>query len=199
MSPNISYSASVVGHILVEKQDPDSLVTFFFIRFDDHESLKPEIILRSILRQVLQPMVSLCDLEAVLQDTSMDDLVEIRDLAKLICKRANQLKNLYVVVDGLDECVKSEREELIKELSWICAECPRSKVFVAGRESLTPEIRQTFPAFAQVSMGPSAQSEISIFVAGAVQERLKSEDLVIEDPSLVDEISDALVKGAEGM
>lgn len=45
----------------------------------------------------------------------------------------------------------------------------------------------------------SAQSDIRVFIARAIQERLEDEDLVIEDPSLANEISDALVKGAEGM
>lgn len=176
------------------------MVAFFFVRFDDQESLKPETILRSILRQVLQPMDLSGDLEAMLQNVSMDALVELRDLSKLICRRANQLKSLHVVVDGLDECGKLERREIMEELSWICDECPRTKTFLAGREDLTSEMRQISPTLVHVSMTCLfAQADIAIYVVGALQERLNNADLIIDDPSLVDEISDALVKGAEGM
>ena len=200
LSADQDHSASVVDHILVEKDDPDTLVVFFFTRFDDQESLKPETILRSILRQLLQPITELDALEAILQHASMGALADLRDVSSLICRRANQLKNLYIVVDGLDECEKLEREELMKELSWICAESPTTKAFVAGRESLASKMKQVFPTLVQVSMACSAaQSEIGIFVTGAVQERLRNEDLIIEDPSLIDEISDALIKGADGM
>ena len=176
------------------------MVVFFFTRFDDQHSLKPETILRSVLRQALAPMDLSDELESIMLGVSLDASVELRALSELLDKRARHLNNLYIVVDGLDECGKLERKELMLELSWLCAENPKIKVFLAGRESLTSEMRQVFPPLIHVSMGfASAQSEIGVFVAGTIHERLETEDLIIEDQALVKDITNALIDGAEGM
>ena len=127
-------------------------------------------------------------------------MAELRDFSSLLCKSTDHLKTLYVAVDGLDECEKAEREDLLKELFWICEEVPKVKLFLTGRDNLTPELKQIFPTLAHVSMGcVSAQSEISVVIGRKIQELLDNDDLIVEDPILVDEISDALIRGAEGM
>ena len=127
-------------------------------------------------------------------------MANLRDFSKLLSKSTDNLRTLYVAIDGLDECEKSEREELLKELSWLCQETPKMKLFLTGRENLTPELKQAFPTLAHVSMGcVDAQSEISVIIERKIQELLENDDLIVEDPTLVEEISDALAKGAEGM
>ncbi|SPO05182.1 uncharacterized protein DNG_07868 [Cephalotrichum gorgonifer] len=46
---------------------------------------------------------------------------------------------------------------------------------------------------------PSAEAEVSVFIAEAIRERLDNGDLTVGTPSLVDDIAHALVNGAEGM
>jgi hypothetical protein len=45
----------------------------------------------------------------------------------------------------------------------------------------------------------SAESDIAAYVKGAVHERLQSEDLIVGDSNLIEEITNSLIKGAEGM
>ncbi|SPO05181.1 uncharacterized protein DNG_07867 [Cephalotrichum gorgonifer] len=95
-------SAGVIDYVLLEKRSSETLVAFFFLRFDDQESLKAENILRSIVRQILQSATSAGELESLLEDASLDPWAGLRDISTLLEKSVNRLKNLYVVIDGVD-------------------------------------------------------------------------------------------------
>ncbi|KAL6887999.1 hypothetical protein GGI43DRAFT_425900 [Trichoderma evansii] len=45
--------ASVIDKLLTEKRHPDIFISFFFVRFDDRNSLTAEAILQSIIQQIL--------------------------------------------------------------------------------------------------------------------------------------------------
>ncbi|KAJ6088339.1 hypothetical protein N7486_009600 [Penicillium sp. IBT 16267x] len=75
-----------------------------------------------------------------------------------------------------------------------------TRLFLAGRDNVSREVKRTFPDLGHLFMScPQAESDIVAYVEGAVQERLQSEDLIVGDPSLIEEIKKALREGADGM
>ncbi|OPB44617.1 NACHT domain protein [Trichoderma guizhouense] len=57
-----------------------------------------------------------------------------------------------------------------------------------------------FPTLKQISMNcSSARSDITTYIEGIVQEKLKTEELIVGDPDLIEDIKAALLDGANGM
>ena len=190
----------MIDKILTEKRGSDVFVSFFFVRFDDHQSLKAEVILKSIIRQALNQSGLSEQMEASLEQALLDLSSGFEELLKLLQNIVAALTTLYIVIDGLDECEKRERDELLEALSSLTMVTSNTRFFLASRENVSGEIKRRFPALEHLSMScPSAQSDIAAYVESAVQDKLQSEDLVVGDPSLIEEIKLALTEGADGM
>ncbi|RDA85560.1 hypothetical protein CP532_3321 [Ophiocordyceps camponoti-leonardi (nom. inval.)] len=192
-------TASVVDEILTERHDTGILVAFFFVKFDDRQSTRAETIIKSVLRQVLEQCGLTKDVEDLLEKAQAP-LAELEKLTDIFRHALTSLSKLYVIIDGLDECEKTERRELLETLSSLAALGSKIRFFLAGRDSITMEIKKGFPSHHHVSMGsPLARPDIARYIEGAVEDKLECEELIVRDPSLVDEIKLALNKGAEGM
>ncbi len=46
---------------------------------------------------------------------------------------------------------------------------------------------------------PEASSDIETFIKDEIQERVASKDMVVGDSNLLEDIQDALIRGAQGM
>ncbi|KAJ5093645.1 hypothetical protein N7456_009506 [Penicillium angulare] len=195
-------AASLIDRILIEKHDPDIFVSFFFVRFDDHESLKSENILKSILWQALDK-TGLPDWVDILLEAAQGILsYELENLVKMLDMVAKSLKRLYIIIDGLDECQKRERDDLLNALTSLLSvkPDPNIRVFLSGRESVSREVERSFPELKRVSMNCQiAQSNISTYIEGAIKGKLHSEDLVVGNKDLIEEIKEALRNGADGI
>jgi hypothetical protein len=193
-----SHSASVIDHILMGKRDSDVFVAFYFPRFDDQLSLMAETAIKSIVRQVLEPRNLSKETEVRLKKVDLSSGLD--ELLELLRIKIAQLKRLYIIIDGLDEFQKPERDDLFKALSSLASYGSNLRLFLASRESLSAELRKIFPSLEHISMGCQlAQSDIELYIEGIIQEKLKNQDLTVGDPGLVAEIKEALVKGADGM
>ena len=192
-----SRSASVIDHILTEKRDPDVSVAFFFPRFDDQQSLKADTAIRSIVRQALD--AGNLPEEAETWLNKVDLLSGLDELLELLRIKVAQLKTFYIVIDGLDEFEKPQRDDIFKALSCLASDGSSVRLFLASRESLSAELRHKFPSLEHISMScPSAQPDIENYIEGLIQEKL-GKDRIVANRGLVEEIRHALVKGADGM
>jgi hypothetical protein len=192
--------ASMIDKVLTEKQDPDIFVSFFFIRFDDVESCKTDVILKSILWQILDTTGFPDGMASLLEESQRNSPCDPKDLSQMLNLAALQLKGLYIIIDGLDECSKGDRDGLLLAFQSLFLFRQNIKVFISGRESISREFERRFSHAERVSMRhPSAQSDISTYIDNAVEERLHREDLIVGDQTLIEEIKDALKKGADGM
>ncbi|UKZ75719.1 hypothetical protein TrVFT333_003411 [Trichoderma virens FT-333] len=154
----------------------------------------------SIARQILSSSDFSEEIETLLDRTLLNSASGLDELSKLLQGIASSFKILYVVIDGLDECAKQDRKDLLAVLSSIVNIRPNTKLFLAGRESVSREVQREFPTCKQLSMDClSTQSDIAAYVEGIVQEKLQNEELIVGDPDLIEEIKVALSKGANGM
>ncbi|KAH8667894.1 hypothetical protein BGZ61DRAFT_498355 [Ilyonectria robusta] len=193
-------TASVIDHILTTKRASDVFVLFFFPRFDEMESLRAETILRSIVRQVLEPNDLSEQIETALGSMGQSSSTESEEVLELLQMGIAPLRTFYIIIDGLDECERNDRRDILQVLSSLISSSSKVKVFMASRENINREITKTFRVIEHISMGcPSGQSEIAAFVEDTLQERLETEDLVVGDPTLINDVKQALIEGAEGM
>ncbi|KAF3056870.1 Ankyrin repeat domain-containing protein 50 [Trichoderma lentiforme] len=192
--------ASVIEKLLTKKRNPDVFISFFFVRFDDRQSSKAEVILKSIIRQMLNVSNIFAKVETLLDNMQLNLASGLNDIEKLLQSIASEFKTLYIVIDGLDECTQSERHDLLESLHSVMKVRSNIKLFLAGRDSVSREVQIKFPTLKQILMDcSSAQSDIATYVEGIVQEKLKTEELIVSDPDLIEDIKAALSGGANGM
>ncbi|KAI0975505.1 hypothetical protein F4678DRAFT_456857 [Xylaria arbuscula] len=192
-------TASVIDHLLLSKAGPNAVVSFFFMRSDDHASLQAGTVIKSILRQRLPSAVELTDemedrVKAVTSPDDIDGMVELlRDITP-------GRTTLYVVIDGMDESDKLERTELLKALASFSTLRPGIKLFLASRESLSEEIEAYFPAHQRIyTGGVGTYNDIAEYVAGVIREKVENDELRTGDVSILEDIKEALIQGANGM
>ncbi|KAJ2987304.1 hypothetical protein NUW58_g4580 [Xylaria curta] len=190
-------TSSVIDYILAEKGS-DCDVSFFFVESGNQESLSPETLIRSILRQIL-------DLAQIPQGVvdgleQLDSFSELDELVKLLNMTMLPPRVSYIFIDGLDERDKPDRCRLLKALSSLDLSAGNIRLFFSSRDSLQREIRRRFTIFNSLSMGCAlAHDDISIFIGNIVREKIQNNEMSIGDPSLEDDIISALSQGAQGM
>jgi hypothetical protein len=116
-------------------------------------------------------------------------------LRDLICRVAKEHKNVFLVIDALDEC--DDRAKLFPILGHL-AHCLR--LFIASRDE--GDIRTSFEEFAShsIPIRPSdIQDDIERFVREEIQHRIRNKRLLVGDKHLVDQVAETLMKGADGM
>ncbi|KAF5247561.1 hypothetical protein FANTH_6312 [Fusarium anthophilum] len=193
-------ASSVVNYILTEKKTPRELITFFFARFDNQNSLKSETILRSIVRQAIESASMIDDTLPLLETLISLDGLAANTLKRLVTKIAKEVDKLYIIIDGLDECEPVERRDLLNTLASLVALNGGIKLFLSTRDTVANEIRRAFASCEHVSIGRSTvQSDISAYVVSTIDTLLANDDLVVTDPSLIDDIKKALIDNSDGM
>ncbi|ORY61553.1 uncharacterized protein BCR38DRAFT_373468, partial [Pseudomassariella vexata] len=191
-------TASMIDYILLDKGRSDSLVSFFFVQSDYQESLSAGTIMRSILRQRLDPTHLSTDVESRLQNLSSSSTLD--EIIELLREITLAPKPFYVIIDGFDECDKPDRHELLRALSSLASQGLNTKLFISSRDSLSEEIRKSFPSLEHLSIsGLAAHEGITAYINGIVEEKTQNIDLRVGDPGLVEEIKQALIQGADGM
>lgn len=176
-------------------------MAFFFVRFDDQESTKADVILRSILRQAIDMVDFDNQIQTMLekwQDTLLSEIEDVVQMLRGVI--STRLRNFHIVIDGLDECGKKDRDSLMRGLFSIRIVAKEVRIFLCGRQSMSREVEKAFQPLIDLSMDcRPAEFDIPKYIESAVQERLHSEELIVGDQNLIDEIKEALKRGADGM
>jgi hypothetical protein len=113
---------------------------------------------------------------------------------------------LYIVIDALDEFEKEQCNVLLRSLSSVISRPDsKAKLFLVGRCSLSMDTRRWFPASQEKSADcREAQVDIEAYTRETIalrqEEQLSPQErLILHDPTLAQEIIEALVDGADGM
>jgi ankyrin repeat domain-containing protein 50 len=190
--------ANIVDDLILES--PDATVTYFFCRHDIKESLEARTILGSLSRQLLQSNPDLqMAVDYINNGASHQDLDSILDS---VCQNLRPNGKSYFVLDGLDDCDPEEVELAIKYLLKLQKVLPLLLCLSLRLDSTTSSqsrlMSEQFLNARTVSITDN-NPDIGIFIETELENRLKSESLIIGDPALILEIQDALMAGSQGM
>ncbi len=193
-------SACTVGH-LFEKSGNNYQVVYFFCQFDRAESLSASIILSALVRQLLDTKTLPESIEICLVNLLKIPCPEPQDLGILLKNVLVITKCRFIFIDAIDECSKSEWEVLLEVLRDIVASCSSViKVFLAVGQGIAEDVGKIFKSHYQATMDSSeADSDIKTYINDVVAEKRDSEKLIVGNPEIINEITDALVQGANGM
>ncbi|KAF5590842.1 uncharacterized protein FSUBG_10706 [Fusarium subglutinans] len=209
----IGSGKTVLSSSIVEKlsqiRPPDQFVSFFFARFDDPLSLDAETIVRSCIQQ----LVSVIDMDSLDQKTAseLDEylsqaklaLFSLDLLSHLYHSAAKAIKQWFIVIDGLDECSADQQSKLLKFFQGIISGNDTTRyisVIFASRETCTNAIRSIFPDSKRLVTGlQSTSTDIGSYVDDIIIDKLSTGELVISDPSLLNEILRTIASKEQGM
>lgn len=188
--------ANIVDDLNIHIQNKKTPVAYFFCKHDISESLQARTILGSLARQLLRITTDLDVAAELCNGTALD----LDDVLNVLRRTLPSGYKAYFVLDGLDECDPSEREMLIQQLQelqklLVLHLCIAYRVEASNALELSAE-RFTGTLFASI---PDANPEIEAYIDAELEGCLKSKKLVIGEPTLIEEIEDALLKGAQGM
>ncbi|KAF5599639.1 ankyrin repeat-containing protein [Fusarium pseudoanthophilum] len=163
--------------------------------------MKGETILRALARQ----LVSIHDVSG----STKQALESIQNASEHISSKLSRLLTRllsrkgppsWVIVDGIDECRREERQTLIKLLKSMLDDGVNAKLFITSRDHASSIFKGASVNLEQVFMNCSlAEDGMAQFIDQAVQKCLDSEQLLVSDQTLINEIKNTLVKHADGM
>ncbi|KAF2706267.1 HET-domain-containing protein, partial [Pleomassaria siparia CBS 279.74] len=182
--------------------DPDKVVLYFYFDFNDVQKQNPQLMLYSLVRQLLQQSAKIptslntlflkCDNGS--QQPSVDVLMDVMQ------QMMQEFAHVYVVLDALDEC--SEREELMGVLETM-AEWQLKHLHVLVTSRKERDIESSLETFIDGQDCICLQSElVDRDIQIYVQQRLENDKRLSKwrkDVALRQEIETVLMKGARGM
>ena len=194
------FSACIVGH-LFERSGNDYRIAYFFCQFDNAESLSVSIILSALVRQLLDIKTLHKSIETFLVNLLKIPCPEAQDLGNLLKDVLVITKCSSIFIDGIDECSKSDWEVLLDVLRDIVISCSGVvKIFLAVRQGIVEDVGKIFKSHYQVTMGSSkVNSDIKTYIKDVLAEKRDGGKLVVGNPELINEITNALVEQANGM
>ncbi|MCJ1349300.1 hypothetical protein MMC31_007536, partial [Peltigera leucophlebia] len=193
-------TACTVGHLFA-KSGNDYQVVYFFCQFDNAESLTAPIILSALIRQLLDTKTLPESIETCLVNLLKVPCPEAQDLGFLLKDVLVITKCNYIFIDGIDECPKPEWEVLLKVLQDILISCSSVvKLFLAVRQGIVEEMEKVCEWHYQATMSTSeVNSNIKTYIEDVLAERRDCGKLLVDNPELINEITDTLVQEANGM
>lgn len=113
-------SSTIIEHLLQHcENDVRKVTVYFYFDFNDSQKQNPELMLRSLLRQLLQCLaVTHKDVDALfLSCKNGKKQPSLHELLDVMPKVMRQFAHVYIVLDALDEC--TQRSELMSMLESV--------------------------------------------------------------------------------
>ncbi len=194
-------TAAILDELFYFQSPKGKLISFFFIQHDDAKSLQAATILRSLIRQCLAVDTLPEDIEDQLQHCFESGSPDMDHLLSIMKSLSDKSLIDIVVVDGFDECPKSERDLVLSAFKVLLASTASSiKLFVSSRPEIGREMDKSFVAYHHRTMScREVHVDIANYIKFSIREKLVKEDLHVGDKNILSETIQALTKGAHGM
>ena len=199
-------TATVIDRLLINAA-ANNMLMFFFCQHDNESSLKADTLFRSIVRQGLA-IDSLSDsLKESLSQLLDGRTMEEDELKQLVLEtiKSNTKKNI-IVIDGFDEMISEERSATLSILQCLLSAEIGLKLLLSSRSDVETDIRRHFsPSLYKIDMQRhEVGQDIAMYIQADLEERRNRPPgtqgrLIVSNPSLIEDIANALIKGAQGM
>ncbi|KAF4535012.1 uncharacterized protein LTHEOB_2987 [Lasiodiplodia theobromae] len=200
---------TVIASVIIEEawkhvQIGKIAVAYFYCDYKEKNSQDPTKILGSIATQLAQQSLEAFELLRNLYKechptSRMPRSPEASMLVTAVQKMCGFFDDVYLIVDGLDECGDHTREvtSLLRQTDQLTKSGKRVKVSLLSRSEEV--IRQQLETdFVHVQIAARSE-DLRLYVAAEMENRIIDGRLDLSSASLKDEILKALVEGADGM
>ena len=186
-------SANVVEDLTITTP---AVVTYFFCRYDEAESLQARTIIGSIVRQIFdhtQPDT----LDAIAKTRpGTIDIDQILDFLQELLP--SNLPKFFIIIDGLDGCEEKETRLLLQCLKRLLKSKHVFQVYCSSRPDVFHWTQRLLQPEWIVSISQTSD-DIKEYVEDTLAKHLESGHLYVGDPTIILTIRDAVLENAHGM
>lgn len=124
---------------------------------------------------------------------------ETYELVELVCSLMQLRPLVYILFDGLDECERQPRQDILSFLERLATLAKASvRSFVSCRDE--DQLLRLLQSYPRIQLTAAALgSDIKSFVEGSVRSRIESGQLTISNPDLEHQIVRELIHKSQGM
>ena len=83
--------------------------------------------------------------------------VQLPDLVTILKVTIASLPDVFICIDGLDECLLKNRRELLESLQDIMRASPTLRVFLSGRPHIQDEVKRHFTEAIMIAVVPTVE------------------------------------------
>ncbi|CAN9092244.1 unnamed protein product [Alternaria alternata] len=196
-------SSTIIEHLLQYCHDDTSMVmAYFYFDFNDTQKQDPELMLRSLLCQLLESSVGILKGVDALFSSCENGKRQplLHALLQVTKEAAQEFKHVYVVLDALDEC--AQRSELMDMLETVAGwQLDNLHLLMTSRKER--DIESSLEEYIRDEDTVCLQRDVvDKDIRRYVQQRLRVDKGLAKwnkDASVRQEIEAALMRGARGM
>jgi hypothetical protein len=196
-------SSTIIEHLLQHCHGDASMVTaYFYFDFNDAQEQDPELMLRSLLSQLLQRSFTIPKGVDVLFSTCGNGKRQpaLHALLEVLPQVMQRFMHVYLILDALDEC--KQRPELMDVLETV-ARWPLDNVHLLMTSRKERDIESSLESYIKEEYTISLQRDVvDKDIQRYVQQRLSVDKTLAKwnkDAAIRQEIEAALMHGARGM
>lgn len=180
---------------------PQVAIVYYYCDYADHRSLQTNRILGTILKQLIPENEAWDEIEPKILRAYKDGtrIPETSELVELICSLMKLQPKVYIILDGLDECERSPKQDILSFLERLATLANASvHTFVSCRDE--DQLTRSLNSYSRVRLTAAAlETDIKSFVEGSVRARIVSRQLTIRNSDLEHLIVRELIQKSHGM
>ncbi|KAH8719160.1 hypothetical protein GQ44DRAFT_687973 [Phaeosphaeriaceae sp. PMI808] len=195
-------SSTIIEHLLQHCHDDIRMVTaYFYFDFNDTQKQDPELMLRSLLCQLLQRSVMIPKgVDALFSSCGNGRQPSMHALLEVTRQTVQEFTQVYVVLDALDECM--QRSELMGVLKIVTGWQPDNlHLLMTSRKER--DIERSLESYVEEEDTVCLQRDVvDQDIQRYIQQRLRNDRGLAKwnkDAAIRQEIEAALMRGACGM
>ena len=82
---------------------------------------------------------------------------QLLDLVEILKKTIASLPEVFICIDGLDECLPKNRRKLLESLQDIARASPTTRIFLSGRPHIRDEVERYFAEAIKIAVMPTVE------------------------------------------
>ena len=140
-------SSLVIDHLCDEPCEEGIAIAMFYCDFSDQQEQTTTNIIGAILKQLLVRGEVLEHVKLAFQKAKNEvggRSLRLLDMVQMLKQAVAILPQVFMCIDGLDECSPKYLLELLRSLKDILRESPRTRIFLTGRPQVEAEITRYF-------------------------------------------------------
>ena len=173
-----------------------AVVSYFFCRHDEVESLQAPTIIGSIARQIFDHLKpNIVDAISEMRPDTVDTELVLDYITMLLPSSSHKY---FIIIDGLDECEEKDSKLLLQCLKQLLMSEHVFQVYCSSR----PDVFRWAPAFLEPQWNvfmPQKSLDIEEYIKDTLEQHLESGTLSLGDATIILTIQHALRENAHGM
>jgi hypothetical protein len=187
----------VIGHLYSKFQSDASVgIAYIYCNFRRQQEQKPEDLLASLLKQLVQRKRSMPDImkNLYLRHKEKRTRPLIEETLEILHSVVADYSKTFIIIDALDECqvVSGSRKKLLSEILSLQSKIGVS-IFATSR--FIPEIMKSFDRCVSLEIRASDE-DVQRYINGHI---LQLPSFVLRNPDLQEEIKTEITKAVKGM